>query len=263
MASEERAHRRPLGSRPLPVDQAHLPVPLPRRRFEILLHDGNNVPRREGVGGRCFSSTGTRVRGAPGISGRVTAEGKGRTSPGTATGAAGRRRGARSGSSLRSRAAPRRGSSRRRPRPPRCRERGIRHLPDFGEGVRVGAGRVVRPVGGQRVVDVDHGEEPRPERDLGAFQLPGVPRPVVPLMVGQDDLGRAVAGIRSSAASAAPTSGWLRITTHSSWDSGPGFSSTLSGMPICPHVVEEGAAPGSRRACPCPGPPPPAPGRSV
>ena len=49
MAGEERADRRPLGSRSLPVDQAHLPVPFPRRRFEILPHDGDNVPRREGV----------------------------------------------------------------------------------------------------------------------------------------------------------------------------------------------------------------------
>ena len=49
MARKECAHRRPLGSRSLPVDQAHLPVPFPRRRFEILLDDGDNVPWREGV----------------------------------------------------------------------------------------------------------------------------------------------------------------------------------------------------------------------
>jgi hypothetical protein len=49
MASEERAHRSPLGSRSLSVDQAHLPIPFPRRRFEILLHDGNHVPRGESV----------------------------------------------------------------------------------------------------------------------------------------------------------------------------------------------------------------------
>jgi hypothetical protein len=49
MAIEERADRGALDSRSLPVDQPHLPVPFPRRRFEILLDDGNHVPRREGV----------------------------------------------------------------------------------------------------------------------------------------------------------------------------------------------------------------------
>ncbi len=49
MAREKRADRGALDPRSLPVDESHLPVPFPGRRFEILLHDGNHVPRREGV----------------------------------------------------------------------------------------------------------------------------------------------------------------------------------------------------------------------
>ena len=39
----------PLDPRPFPLDQAHFAVPFPRRRLQILLHDGDHVPRQEGV----------------------------------------------------------------------------------------------------------------------------------------------------------------------------------------------------------------------
>ena len=206
-----------------------------------------------------LSSTGTRCGGgSPGGSGRVTTRGKGRTPPGAATGPAGTTKSSgvwflfaisrSSSKGIFAKAATTAGS------------KWVSDLlPDFGEGVRVGAGRVVRPVGGQRVVDVDHGEEPRPERDLGAFQLPGVPLPVVPLMMGQDDLGRAA---QEFDLPQHPRPHFRVVAHHHPLLLGqrPGLQQHLVGDADLPHVVKEGAAPEDVERVLVPDPASPAPG---
>ena len=67
---------------------------------------------------------------------------------------------------------------------------GVRDALDFGDrrGMRLGA--AIRPVRSDRVVRIRDGEQARAKHDRLALQTRGVPAPVEPLLVLQDDLAR-------------------------------------------------------------------------